>query len=236
MAIPRVWIKEGFDEWPRDIFVCIFLIHGWLGRKCEFLESQTPAHQITWGMVDFLFVDKVTGDTRVMPRAQVHTTACDMVSLKPDSRKSQQKFKVRPIPGRLNFTHLADVSTGLDHWYGGDMVTVLQAHYVHARAFKLSEAELVVTPVLTFLDGVRYSAKQLQVYLKRKAVQHGVDPATVTLQGLRTGQVTQMVNGELQNNSVALLAVSGHASLQSQLPYQQLDVGMAKAVTDAFKY
>ncbi len=93
-----------------------------------------------------------------------------------------------------------------------------------------------MTPVLTFLGGVRYPAKKLQVYLKQKATQHGVDPATVTLHGLRTGQVTQMVNGELQNNPVALLAVSGHASLQSQAPYRQLDVGLEKEVTKALSH
>ena len=141
MAIPRSWIREGFDEWPRDIFVCIFLIHGWLGRKCEFLESQTPAHQLTWGMVEFLFVDKVTGAASVMPRVQVHTTACDMVRLKPESRKAQEKFNVRQIPGRLNFTHLSDVSTGLDNWHDGDMATAIQAHYVQSRVFCLSESE-----------------------------------------------------------------------------------------------
>ena len=74
-----------------------------------------------------------------------------------------------------------------------------------------------MTPVLTFLEGVRYPAKKLQVYLKQKATQHSVDPATVTLHGLRTGQVTHMVNDELQNNPVALLAVSGHASLHLRL-------------------
>ena len=203
---------------------------------CEFLQSKTPEHLLTWGMVEFSFVDKFTGKSRLMPRDQVHTTACDMVQLKPVSHKSQDTFKVREIPGRVNFTHLVDVSQGLDSWHGGDLATILQAHYVISRAFKLSEAELQLTPILTFLDGVRYPAKKLQVYLKNKAVEHGVDPSTVTLHGLRNSQVSRMVNGELQNNPVALLSVSGHASLQSQLPYQQLGVGMAEVVTKAFKY
>ncbi len=77
----------------------------------------------------------------------------------------------------------------------GFMAIALQAHYVQSRAFCLSESELKVIPMLTFLGGVRYPAKKLQVYLKQKAIQHGVDPATVTLHGLRTGQVTQMENG-----------------------------------------
>ena len=171
-----------------------------------------------------------------MPRALVHTTACHFVKINPVSRKAQEKFNVREIPGRVNYTHLVDVSTGLDSWYGGDLVTILQAHYVKSRAFRLSESELMVTPILTFLDGVTYSAAQLQVFLKQKAIQHNVDPATVTLHGLRNSQVTRAVNGDLQDNPVALLALAGHASLQSQRPYQQLGVGMAEAVTKALKY
>jgi hypothetical protein len=116
------------------------------------------------------------------------------------------------------------------------MATVVQAHYVLSQAYRLTEDQRRVTPVLTFLDGARYTSKQLNVYLKRKAVEHGVDPEMVTLHGMRNGQVTQAVNGELQNNPVALLSVAGHASLQSQRPYQQLGVGMAAVVMEAFKY
>ena len=116
------------------------------------------------------------------------------------------------------------------------MATVVQAHCVVSQAYRLTEIQLAATPVLTFLGGRRYTSDQLQVYLKQKAVQHGVDPSTVTLHGLRNGQITQMVNGELQNNAVALLAATGHASLLSQRPYQQLGVGMAETVTKAFKY
>ncbi len=235
-AIPREWIREGFDEWPRDVFVCLFMIHGWVGRKCEFLDSKTPHHKITWGMIEFLYIDKVTGQSRVMPRVDVQSVACDMVRIKPESRKAQERYKVREIPGRINFNHLVEVSKGLDSWMGGDVATVTQAHYVLSQAHRLTEDQLTVTPMLTFLGGRQYSSKELQVYLKNKAREHGVDPATVTLHGLRNGQVTQLVNGELQDNPVALLSVSGHASLQSQLPYQHLDVGMAKAVTNAFKY
>jgi hypothetical protein len=67
-----------------------------------------------WGMVEFLYVDKGSGETEIMPWADVQSVPCDMIRLAPESRKAQDKYKVREIPGRLNFNHLADVSTGLD--------------------------------------------------------------------------------------------------------------------------
>jgi hypothetical protein len=116
------------------------------------------------------------------------------------------------------------------------MVTVLQAHYVISQAYRLTEEQLRDTPVLTFLGGKRYSAAGLTVYLKAKAVEHGVDPETITLHCLRTGQVTELVNGRLNSNPVAMLAVSGHVSLETQKPYQKLQLGIAKEVTDALKF
>jgi hypothetical protein len=234
--IPRSWIKEGFNDWPRDIWVAIFIIHGWLGRKSEFLKSPTPWHMVTWGMLDFCFMDQVEGIPVVMPRQLIISTPCDLVRMKPESRKAQKKNKVREIPWRVNFTKLEDVSAGLHAWHNGDMATVIQAHYVTSQAYRLSEEQLKVTPILTFLGGKRYSAEKLQSYLKAKAVQHAVDPETVTLHGLRTGQVTELVNGELNSNPVAMLAVSGHVSLETQKPYQRMQFGIAKEVTNALKF
>ena len=95
VAIPRSWIKEGFFEWPQEIFISIFVIYGWLGRKSEWVESPTPEHFTIWGMVEFLYVDPATGEPWVMPRDQVRTMACDMVRIKPSSRKAQPKNRVR---------------------------------------------------------------------------------------------------------------------------------------------
>jgi hypothetical protein len=234
--IPRSWIKEGFQDWPRDVWVAIFVIHGWLGRKSEFLNSPTPQHMVTWGMLDFCYMDSTTNLPFVMPRKQILTTPCDLVRMKPESRKSQQKYKVREIPWRINFTKLDDVSAGLDKWYNGDMATVIQAHYVTSQAFRLTEEQLKVTPILTFLGGKRFSAESLVSFLKAKAVEHNVDPDTVSLHCLRTGQVAELVNGDLNNNPVAMLAVSGHVSLETQKPYQRLQLRIAKDVTDALKF
>ena len=234
--IPRSWIKEGFRDWPRDVWVAIFVIHGWLGRKSEFLRSPTPQHLVTWGMLDFCLLNQSTGEPDVMSRKQILATPCDFVRMKPDSRKAQAKFKVREIPWRVNFTKLADVASGLDKWCNGDMATVLQAHYVTSQAYRKTDLELKVTPILTFLGGKTFTAEKLVTFLKAKAVEHKVDPDTVTLHCLRTGQVTDLVNGDLNNNPVAMLAVSGHVSLETQKPYQRLQLGIAKAVTDALKF
>jgi len=235
-AIPRSWIKEGFYEWPKEVFISIFVIYGWLGRKCEWVESPTPEHLITWSMVEFLYVDVVSGEPWLMPRDQIKTIACDMLGLKPQSRKCQPKNKVRAVPARVNFTKLANVAKGADNWNNGDMATLVQAHYVLSGACNLSEDERKVTPVLTFPGGLKITAPLLQSYLKAKAVEHGVDPDTVTLHGLRTSGVSSMVNGPLGANTVAILHASGHASVDTQLPYQKLDQGIASLVTEAFKY
>jgi hypothetical protein len=233
--IPRAWIKEGFHEWPRDVWVAIFVIHGWLGRKSEFLHSPTPQHRVTWGMLEFCFLDR-SGEPVVMARNLILSTPCDLVRMKPESRKAQPRGKVREIPWRVNFTKLANVASGLDKWCNGDMATVLQAHYVTSQAYRKTDEQLKVTPILTFLGDKTFSAEKLVVYLKAKAVSNRVDPDTVTLHCLRTGQVTDLVNGELNNNPVAMLAVSGHVSLETQKPYQRLKLGIAKDVTDALKF
>ena len=97
--IPRSWIREGFDVWPQDVWVAIFVIHGWLGRKSEFLRSPTPQHLVTWGMIEFCFLNRVSGEPTVMPRKLIITTPCDVVRMKPDSRKAQRKHKVRESHG-----------------------------------------------------------------------------------------------------------------------------------------
>ena len=105
-----------------------------------------------------------------------------------------------------------------------------------SQAYRLTEEQLRVTPILTFLGGKRFTAEKLTSYLKAKAIEHGVDPETVTLHCLRTGQVTDLVNGVLNANPVAMLVVSGHVSLETQKPYQRLQLGIAEEVTDALKF
>ena len=111
-AIPREWIRSGFELWSREVFVAIFIFHGWVGRKCEFLSSATSNHQITWGEVDFIFVNSAKQEV-VMPLAGIITTPCDIVQIRPRSRKHQAKGEVREIPPQVNFTKLANPADGL---------------------------------------------------------------------------------------------------------------------------
>ena len=234
-AIPKHWIRAGFELWDRDVFVSIFIIHGWLGRKCEFLQSATAQHQVTWGMVEFCSVHAATGTLTVMPRGDIKNVACDLVRIKPKSRKHQPAGEVKEQPGRVNFTHLADPATGLLDWTG-DMATVVQAHYISSQAFRCSEEQIMAMPMLTMLNGKVLSAEKLTKQLKDMAVLYGVDPDTVSLHGLRTGRCTEIANGTLLTNPMAVIAVTGHKSLESMESYVRMGLGAAEQVTNESKF
>ena len=169
-----------------------------------------------------------------MQRARIPRVCCDMVRLVPNSRKWQEH--VREIPGRINFTKLNNPALGLTEWVNGDMATTLQAYYIKTGAHKLSAEQLESTPMLATANGAMVSAKRLTKALKDKAIEKGIDPATVTLHGLRIGRITDLVNGEMKNNSVGLTRATGHACMANLDPYVRLGVGQAIDVTNALKY
>ena len=234
-AIPKHWIRAGFELWDRDVFVSIFVMHGWLARRCEFLQTATVQHQVTWGMLEFCYVHEATSVITVMPREDILTHACDLVRIKPKSRKHQAEGEVREQPGRVNFTHLADPANGLIDWTG-DMATVVQAHYISSQAFKLTAEQLKHQPLLTMLNGKVLSAEKLTKKLKEMAVLYGVDPETVSLHGLRIGRCTEIANGTLLTNPMAVIAVTGHKSLESMEPYVRMGLGAAEQATNESKF
>jgi hypothetical protein len=186
-------------------------------------------------MVEFCYVHAATGMLTVMPRVDVRNVACDLIRIKPNSRKHQPAGKVRELPGRVNFTHLADPATGMRDWTG-DMATVVQAHYISSQAFKYSEDQLKSRPMLTMLNGKVLSAEKLTKQLKEMAVTYGVDPDTVSLHGLRTGRCTEIANGTLLTNPMAVIAVTGHKSLENMEPYVRMGLGAAEQVTNESKF
>ena len=178
---------------------------------------------------------QATGDITVMPRVEVRHKACDLVRIKPNSRKHQAAGKVREQPGRVNFTHLADPSTGLTAWTG-DMATVVQAHYISSQAFRYSDDQLKALPMLTMLSGKVLSAEKLNKTLKAMATMYGMDPDSVCLHGLRTGRCTEIANGTVLNNPMAVIAMTGHKSLESMEPYVRMGLGAANQVTEESKF
>jgi hypothetical protein len=156
--------------------VAIFIIHGWVGRKCEFLTLTTSNHQILWGEVDFLLVNSAKQET-IMPLADILKTPCDMVRIRPRSRKHQAKGEVREIPPRVNFTKLANPADGLKIWTG-DLATVMQVHYMTSQAYRNVDS-VATRPVLAMLNGEVPTSASLMKKLKAMAQMYNVDPSTV---------------------------------------------------------
>jgi hypothetical protein len=234
-AIPKEWIKSGFDLWSREMFISIFIIHGWVGRSSEFLYNVTSNHQLTWGMVEFCYVNSNSGKTTIMPNTDVLTIPCDMVRIKPKSKKHQSKGEVREIPPRLNFTKMRNPADGLKDW-NGDMATIVQAHYITSQAFRCTGESLKNRPMLTMLNGKVLTAASVNKALKQMAVIYGENPENVSLHCLRAGRCTDLANGPLMNQPVTILATTSHKNLSSLEPYIRMDRGIAEAVTNAFSF
>jgi hypothetical protein len=234
-AIPKEWIKSGFEIWSKEMFVSIFVIHGWVGRSSEFLYNSTSNHQLTWGMVEFCYVNAASGKATVMPKKDILTTPCDMVRIKPKTKKHQQEGEVRDIPPRMNFTKPKDPADGLKEW-NGDMAAIVQAHYITSQAYRCTNESLKERPMLTMLCGKVCSSNSVNRTLKDMAVMYGENPENVSLHGLRTGRCTDLANGPLMAQPVTILATTSHKNLSSLEPYVRMDLGIAKAVTNAFRF
>ena len=233
VAVPRCWIKQGYFRWSRHEYVAIAVLHGWIARRSEFIASSTPEHQVKWSMVSFLDIDGTTGALTTMPSVDIARRPCGMVKISPDSRKHQSKGTVRDIPGRVNITNLSCPSEGLDHWVDGCMATTMQTWYIITKADQLTEAEAQSTPMLADEFGVVPSGERLTKLLKQVGQDNGANPKNVTLHGMRHGQISDLVNGQMANNALGAAAAAGHKDPKTLQIYTAQGLGAAQLVTAA---
>ena len=225
------WIKHGFEHcWSETEYVAIAFLYGWIlraGEGCKPLED----HILTWSMVKFYVVDE-EGSEMTLPFSKLTEHICDMVRIFPESRKYQSHS--RPLPGRVNKTHLKNPAAGTTTWCNLCMPTLLQGWAIRNKIHTMSRLELLHRPILT--DPITQkvvTASQVSTALRRNARALHEDESAVIPRCLRRTPITQLANSNLVQSPSLLLLATGHKDLRSTAPYIDPGYYMAEKVTNA---
>jgi hypothetical protein len=225
------WIEDGFHNcWTQEEYVAITVLLGWVLRGGEGCDPNM-IHTITWSMVQFSVMD-ADDSCRPLQMTDLRSTPCDMVELLPTSRKYQDE--PRPMPGRINMTHLKEPVTGLDQWCELCMPTILQAWAIKNEVDRLTPTERKSRPVFAPPGSTTpMSRTRLSNALRRNAQRRHEDVNTIMPHCLRKTGITWLANSEVANHPNILLRAIGHKQLTSAEPYVTPDVHMARLTTEA---
>ena len=234
-VVPRFltkdWIHYGFlNCWTTFEYVAIAFLYGWMLRVGEG-TNLIQDHIVTWSMVTFYEFNK-DDDIVIQPLSTLSSRPCYMVMIAPHSRKKQDKC--RPIPGRVNFTHLADPATGIYQWCNLCICTLLQGWAIRCGIWKYTTAALEALPVLAAPgSGQVISAAQISQALKRNASLRGERTDDIVPKCLRRTPITQLANSSYASDALLMSLATGHKDPRSTQVYIEPGEYMAQEVTDA---
>ena len=224
------WIRDGFERcWTTAEYVTIAVLLGWILRVGEGCDMDS-AHLLTWDTVTFSIFRHNSWQT--LPMSLLRTTPCDKIDLLPRSRKYQPE--PRPMPGRMNTSHLDPPVTGVTHWCHLCMPTILQAWAIMNNVDHLPPTTLATRPLLALPGGAwPLSRAQVADALRRLARLRGEDETTVVPHCLRKTGISKLANSRLIENQDRYLRTVGHHHIQSSDNYVVPDATAAAAVTRA---
>ena len=234
-AIPRfltkTWIRDGFENcWTTMEYVAIAFLYGWMLRIGEG-TNPFEDHIITWGMVTFYELD-VNENIVVQPLSTLPDRPCYMVVVQPHSRKYQEHS--RPLPGRVNFTHLIHPMDGIYQWCNLCMCSLLQGWAIRCSIWRYTQAALADRPVLSSPGTHRViSAHAVSQALKRNAIRRGERTDDIVPRCLRRTPITQLANSAYATDASLMSLATGHKDPRSTQVYIDPGEYMAEQVTDA---
>jgi hypothetical protein len=218
MILTHDWIHDGFNRtWTTQEYVAIALMRGWMLRSGEACATTWNGHLLMWSMVHFRI--HIGHDLwQDLPMSQLRSRHCDVVDIYPVSRK----FRDEPstMPGRINFTRLADPSTGLSSWNNLDMATILQAWAIlndldHRPPSALESRPILADPATNSV----ITAQAVSSALKRHALLRHEDPALVMPHGLRMSGINDLAQGSLIQDELTYLNTVSHRSTAASQDY-----------------
>ena len=232
MILTPAWLHDGFVRcWSQQEYVAIVFMRDWMLRSGEACDTDWNGHLLMWSMVTFSV--NTSSDIWVpLPLSDLRTTPCDMVTVRPDSRKFQDE--PRDMPGRINFTHLQDPTLGVTTWCNLCTASLLQGWAITNHIDMMSPSELANRPILAAPhSSYVITARHVAAALRRLAVLRHEDPATVVPHCLRKSGINQLGNSSAITYPDTYLRAVGHKSIAASAAYTHPTPSMAQLVTSS---